>query len=71
MARTRTVEELTGLTDTVDLQEPVVDATVAASLLIGLLLAVLARYGRQLWLLTWSIGLILCSVAYGVWRWLY
>jgi len=36
--------------------------TAVLSLVIGIILIVLGRQGRQLWLLTWSIGLVVCSV---------
>lgn len=38
--------------------------TVVLALLIGVALLWLGRKGRVLWLQVWSIGLVLCSVAY-------
>ena len=38
--------------------------TVIIGLLAGIVLTWLALKGRQMWLLAWSIGLILVSVAY-------
>ena len=39
--------------------------TVVLSLLIGIVLAWASWKGRQRWLLVWSLGLILSSLAYG------
>ena len=39
--------------------------TAALSILIGIILVFLGRKGRQLWMVTWSIGLIICSVLLG------
>lgn len=39
--------------------------TVGLSLLIGVILGWLAWRGRQRWLLIWSVGLVICSLAYG------
>ena len=36
--------------------------TAALSIVIGFILVYLGRKGRQLWMVTWSIGLIICSV---------
>jgi len=40
--------------------------TAALSILIGIILTYLGHKGRQLWMATWSIGLIICSVLMGV-----
>lgn len=40
--------------------------TAALSILIGVILTYLGHKGRQLWMVTWSIGLIICSVLMGV-----
>jgi hypothetical protein len=40
--------------------------TAALSILIGIILTYLGHRGRQLWMVTWSIGLIICSVLMGV-----
>jgi hypothetical protein len=40
--------------------------TAALSILIGIILTYLGHKGRQLWMVTWSIGLIICSVLMGV-----
>jgi hypothetical protein len=39
--------------------------TVVMSLIVGIVLVWLGRHGRQMWLIAWSWGLILCSIAYG------
>lgn len=38
--------------------------TVVIGLITGIVLTWLARKGRQMWLLVWSAGLVLVSVAY-------
>ena len=40
--------------------------TAALSILIGAVLTYLGHRGRQLWMVTWSIGLIICSILMGV-----
>ncbi len=40
--------------------------TAVLSILIGIILTYLGHKGRQLWMVTWSIGLIVCSVLMGV-----
>ena len=40
--------------------------TAALSVLIGIILTYLGHKGRQLWMVTWSIGLIICSILLGV-----
>ncbi len=40
--------------------------TAALSILIGLILVYLGHKGRQLWMVTWSIGLIICSILLGI-----
>lgn len=39
--------------------------TAALSILIGLILTYLGHRGKQLWMVTWSIGLIICSILMG------
>ena len=39
--------------------------TAVLSILIGIILTYLGHKGRQLWMVTWSIGLIICSIAMG------
>jgi len=39
--------------------------TAALSILIGVILAYLGHKGRHLWMVTWSIGLIVCSLLLG------
>ncbi len=39
--------------------------TAALSIVIGVILVYLGRRGRQLWMVTWSIGLIICSILMG------
>lgn len=45
-------------------------ATVFLALLIGIGLLYLGRRGKQMWIVVWSIGLIICSVLYLVWHFL-
>ena len=40
--------------------------TAALSILIGFILVYLGHKGRQLWMVTWSIGLIICSILLGI-----
>ena len=40
--------------------------TAALSILIGAVLTYLGYQGRHLWMVTWSIGLIICSILMGV-----
>jgi len=40
--------------------------TAALPILIGIILTYLGHRGRQLWMVTWSIGLIICSILMGV-----
>ena len=40
--------------------------TAMLSILIGAILIYLGHKGRQLWIVTWSIGLIICSILMGV-----
>ena len=39
--------------------------TAMLSILIGIILIYLGHKGRQLWMVTWSIGLIICSILMG------
>mgnify|MGYP001822443249 CR=1 FL=1 len=39
--------------------------TAALSILIGIILVYLGHKGRQLWMVTWSVGLIICSILMG------
>ena len=39
--------------------------TAALSILIGAILIYLGHKGRHLWMVTWSIGLIICSILLG------
>ena len=39
--------------------------TAVLSILIGLILTYLGHKSRQLWMVTWSIGLIICSILLG------
>ena len=41
--------------------------TMVLSLIIGIVLIWLARRGRQMWLMAWSVGLVIVSVAYMAW----
>ena len=43
-------------------------ATVVLALLIGIALLYLGKKGRQLWIVVWSVGLIICSVLYLIWH---
>ena len=40
--------------------------TAGLSIVIGLILVYLGHKGRQLWMVTWSIGLIICSILLGL-----
>ena len=40
--------------------------TAALSILIGIILIYLGHKGRQLWIVTWSVGLIICSILMGI-----
>jgi uncharacterized membrane protein affecting hemolysin expression len=40
--------------------------TAGLSIVIGVILAFLGHKGRQLWMVTWSIGLVICSVLLGI-----
>ena len=60
-------EETTGLPYT-ETSPGLLAYTVGLALLIGILLFILARYGKQTWLLVWSVGLIFSSVAYLIWH---
>lgn len=43
--------------------------TVWLAFLIGVALTGLSWNGRQWWLFTWSVGLIICSILYLGWSW--
>lgn len=45
--------------------------TAFISIFIGLGLTWLGMHGKQLWLMTWSIGLVICSVLLGGYMLLY
>ncbi len=45
-------------------------ATVLLALVIGVVLLFVGRRGKQLWIVVWSIGLIISSVLYLVWHYL-
>ena len=45
--------------------------TLAISVVIGVLLVWMGRRGKQLWLLVWGGGLVVCSLATFVWMMLY
>ena len=51
---------------TVNASDDMLLFTAALSIVIGLILVYLGRKGRQLWMVTWSIGLIICSILMGV-----
>jgi len=40
--------------------------TAVLSILIGIVLTYLGHKGRHLWMVTWSIGLIICSILMGL-----
>ncbi len=63
-------EETTGLPYT-ETSPGMLAYTVGLSLLIGIVLFILARYGKQTWLMVWSAGLVICSVAYLFWHFAY
>ena len=39
--------------------------TAALGILIGIALTVLGRYGKQMWMWVWGLGLIICSAYLG------
>ena len=41
--------------------------TVVISIVVGIVLIWLARMGKQMWLMVWSVGLVLSSIAYLAW----
>ncbi len=41
--------------------------TVVIGLVVGIVLIWLARFGRQMWLMAWSVGLVLSSIVYIAW----
>lgn len=43
-------------------------ATVLLALVIGIVLLYVGRRGKQMWIVVWSVGLIICSVAYLAWH---
>ena len=43
-------------------------ATVLLALVIGIVLPYVGKRGKQLWIVVWSIGLIICSVLYLLWH---
>jgi len=45
-------------------------ATVFLALLIGIALLIIGKHGKQLWIVVWSVGLIICSVLYLIWHYL-
>ena len=51
---------------TVNASDDMLFFTAALSILIGIILTYLGYRGRQLWMVTWSIGLIICSILMGV-----
>jgi len=51
---------------TVNASDDMLLFTAALSILIGIILTYLGHKGRQLWMVTWSVGLIICSILMGV-----
>ena len=51
---------------TVNARDDMLLITAALSIMIGLILTYLGHKGRPLWMVTWSIGLIICSILMGV-----
>jgi len=41
--------------------------TVVISIIVGIVLIWLARLGKQMWLMVWSVGLVFSSIAYLAW----
>jgi hypothetical protein len=60
-------EETTGLPYT-ETYPGLLAYTVALALLIGIILFIVGRMGRQMWLVVWSVGLVFCSIAYLIWH---
>ncbi len=61
------VEETTGLPYT-QTSPGLLAFTVGIALLVGILLLALGKFGKQMWLIVWSVGLIFCSVIYLIWH---
>ena len=40
--------------------------TAVLGVLIGIVLAVMGKKGKQLWMLVWGIGLVFCSIYLGI-----
>ena len=40
--------------------------TAVLAVVIGIILVILGRKGKQLWMVVWSIGLIICSISMGI-----
>jgi hypothetical protein len=51
---------------TVNASDDMLLFTAALSILIGIILTYLGHKGRQLWMVSWSVGLIICSILMGV-----
>ena len=45
--------------------------TAIISVVIGCLLFWLGLHGRQMWMVAWSLGLVVCSIALGGWMLIY
>lgn len=63
------IDSLTGL-PVAETSPGMLGATVFLALVIGIILLYVGRRGNQLWIIVWSIGLIICSVLYLIWHFL-
>ena len=63
------IDQATGLPIT-ETSPGMLGFTVLLALIIAIVMLVLGKLGRQLWIIVWSIGLIICSVLYLIWHYL-
>jgi len=61
------IDPLTGL-PLAETSPGMLGATVFLALLIGIALLFIGKLGRQLWIVVWSTGLIICSMLYLIWH---
>jgi len=61
------IDPLTGL-PLAETSPGMLSATVFLALLIGVALLFIGKMGKQLWIVVWSAGLIICSVLYLIWH---
>ncbi len=63
------IDSTTGLPIT-ETSPGMLGATVLLALVIGVVLLFVGKRGKQLWIVVWSIGLIISSVLYLIWHYL-